>query len=420
MALSPVVTYQPINTAIPVYYPSGPAPSKQVPTGAQSSVTPFYPAPAGFRRPRAFLTINGRKLAVTKMTTNSTSHFTPDSWTAECSLYQQPQGFTLKDWDTFDPSTLVNINYGLLANSQNANEFPKSSTNVLTGQIDDIVLDLTEGTVSLTGRDLTARLVDNKTANRWPNLTSSQVVTLICQMPQFNLTPQVTATTTPIGEYFNEGGYSASTSGTPYWDLITYLAQQENFDAYVSGTTLYFGPSQADTDKTPWVFYVKSDGNGRVWGNVKSMQLKRNANLSKDISITVISHNAKTGRSFQVNAARAGVYIGASSRSRSADTVQSYVFRKPGMTPAQAQDFANAELNEISKFEKEYTVTLEGDPGFSVRKMTQVIGTGTDFDTNYYVRTISREYSVAAGFEMTINGKNQPTENQANVPGAAA
>ena len=56
------------------------------------------------------------------------------------------------------------------------------------------------------------------------------------------------------------------------------------------------------------------------------------------------------------------------------------------MTPQAAQQMAQNYLKEISKFEREFTLTIEGDAGYSVRKQAIVRGTNTSFDTKYYLR----------------------------------
>jgi phage protein D len=418
VSLTSVVKYKPKVAPARNANRAGKRPTTPAPAAGQPATveTDFYPVPAGSRRPRAYLKINGRTVEIVSLTTNSTSHFTPDSWTATLGLYQQPQGLGMAEWDKYDPATIVEVFIGFLKPSQAANEMPIGATRILTGLIDQITLNRTSGEVSLTGRDLTARLVDAKTADRFPNLTASQAVTKLAK--QYGLTPTVTATTKPIGSYFTQG-YSSMTAGTPVWDYITFLAQMEGYDAYVENQNLYFGPLQADVDPSPWVFWIQDDGRGRVWGNVTEMTLSRNANLAKDISVIVLTHNAQTGRSGQYTASKAGVYLGASSRSRSADTIQSYVFRKPGLSAEQAQAFANTELAELSRFEREFIVTLEGSAEFNVRKPAKIKGTSTDFDTKYYIRTIGRTFGKD-GFTMTITGKNAPAENETAVPGEAA
>ena len=384
--------------------PTVPAPQSQQPGNG-----PYTPAPAGQRRPRGFLIVNGQKIAVMELNTTSASHFTADSFSATLSQRGQPQGFNALQWDQMSVGTTIQVGYGLLATSQKANELPTSGNSgiVMTAIVDSIVINrFPAGTVTITGRDLTAKLIDAKTANRYGNMTASQAVTQIAEL--FNLTPEVTRTTTPIGKFQNDQ-YASMAGSVAYWDLVTDWANQEGFDCYVSGTTLYFGPAQAETDTSPWIFYAKDDGQGRYWANVKSMTLTRNANLSKDITVTVISHSSKTGRSIKATASRAGTRVPSSSRNSDASTVDNYLFRRPGMTQAQAQNWANAELQAITNFEREFTVSLEGDANLHTRKKILIQGTGTDFDTSYYIRTISRVWNRTDGFSMTITGKNIPS-----------
>ena len=155
---------------------------------------------------------------------------------------------------------------------------------------------------------------------------------------------------------------------------------------------------------------------GRYWANVKSMELTRNANLSKDITVTVLSHNSKTGQTIKATASRAGTRVPSSSRNSDASTVDNYLFRRPGMTMQQAQNWANAELAQITNFEREFTVSLEGHADLTTRKKVQIQGTETDFDCSYYIRTISRSWDKEGGFSMTVTGKNIPSPNGGDDP----
>jgi len=62
---------------------------------------------------------------------------------------------------------------------------------LLTGQIDNVYSDLLENKVTVSGRDLSAQLIDTEIAETFANQTSSQIATLICGRHQ--LTPNVTA-----------------------------------------------------------------------------------------------------------------------------------------------------------------------------------------------------------------------------------
>jgi hypothetical protein len=115
------------------------------------------------------------------------------------------------------------------------------------------------GRLQIEGRDLSSRLIENKTQEAFVNQTSSQVATTLAQ--RRGLTPQVTATTTLVGRYYQQDHVRDSLNQfsrtTTEWDLLIYLAQREGFDVFVKGTTLYFQPT---TDPSADPYVVRWDG----------------------------------------------------------------------------------------------------------------------------------------------------------------
>ena len=383
--------------------PSGPA-------AQATSNSPYVPAPAAtVRRPRGFLIINGKRIALTSLSTSSTTAFTASSWEAELGTFSQPQGADLTFFEGLAPSTTVSVCYGMLSKGQSAAEFPKAGnfSTVMVGLIDDLKFDRATGVTHLHGRDLVARLIDAKTANRYSNMTASQAVTEIAK--QFGFIPQVTPTKLAIGKYSNDV-YDALSGSSPYWDLITAWARAENFTAYVDGTTLYFGPPPADTDQSPWVFYLNRDSNGRLWGNCTDLTLTKNNSLSKDITVTVLSHSAKTGGSIMATASRTGTRVPLSSRSSDADSTLNIIIRKPGLNLAQAQAIANAKLAELSRWEREVSITVEASAELTVQKAIQIKGTDSGFDGIYFQKSLQRSWDSDDGFVMTIEARNIPAD----------
>ena len=99
-------------------------------------------------------------------------------------------------------------------------------------------------TVEVDGRDLTARLLDARTQETFSNQTASEIAETLAG--RHGLTPNVTATSTLAGRYY-EAEHDRITLGqfsraTTEWDLLTYLAAREGFEAYISGQTLTFAP----------------------------------------------------------------------------------------------------------------------------------------------------------------------------------
>jgi phage protein D len=360
------------------------------------------------RRPRPVLRIGGVPVQPISIAVENRAHFTADTWRAELEPWQQPQGYGLRYWADAPAGLRVELLVGLLQPTDSVAAQPSSLTSLLVGQVDDIEIDPIGGTLSLSGRDLTAVLIDTKTSNKWPDHVASWIVTQLAI--QAGLTPQVTATTAPVGPYYRDA-YVSLAKEVPMWDLITFLAQQEGFDTYVTGTTLYFGPPQADSDPRPWTISVQR-AQGGITSNALSLKLRRSLTLAGDMSVTVLSHSSQTGRTVKVTAARAGKKAPQSSASRGAERTQNYTIRRPGLTQEQAQQLATATLADLSKFERTLDVTMQGDPSVSVRRAARLIGTGTSFDARYYLSEVNHTID-ATGYAMTAHLKNHPTAGEA-------
>jgi hypothetical protein len=100
------------------------------------------------------------------------------------------------------------------------------------------------GTIHITGRDLTAKLIDTKTSENFLNQTSSQIAQTLAA--RHGLAAQVTATTTRVGTYYSQN-HSGLSQERSEWDLLVELAAYEDFDVYVRGETLYFQPKPTDS-----------------------------------------------------------------------------------------------------------------------------------------------------------------------------
>jgi phage protein D len=124
-----------------------------------------------------------------------------------------------------------------------------SFQSVITGAVDALDFDAVQGKLSLTGRDLSAGLIEARTQETFANQTASEIATTLAG--RHGLAAQVTATTTPAGRYWelehDRIVLNAFSQATAEWDLLVSLAQHEGFDIWVSGATLYFQPQQTNT-----------------------------------------------------------------------------------------------------------------------------------------------------------------------------
>ena len=83
--------------------------------------------------------------------------------------------------------------------------------------------------------------------------------------------------------------------------MLTFLAEQEGFDLWVSGTTLNFQPSVAETDP-PYVLLWSDQGQGDRSSNAIDLKLRRSQTLASDIIVKVRTFNQAQGVSFTVQA----------------------------------------------------------------------------------------------------------------------
>jgi phage protein D len=258
------------------------------------------------------------------------------------------------------------------------------------------------------GRDLTAALIENRTQETFANRTSSEIATIFAQ--RHNLTPVVTSTTTPVGRYYqNEHDRIAlnqfSRSMTE-WDLLIFLAGQEGFDVFVSGTSLYFQPASGPV-RIPYTVTP---------GQLQDLRLERSLTLARDIVVTVKSWNSRQQSAFTQTVRASGQRGGRSGGSDQAQSSQHYVFVRPNLTMNDALKLAQQKAAELTQHERVWEATMPGDLTLDPRGMIQLVGTSTDFDQTYFIDVIDRHLSLQRGFVQRVRAKNTSPRTSSTTP----
>lgn len=296
-----------------------------------------------------------------------------------------------KDQETIlltQPDILVEAYAGY---PKDANSYSEDDlTQLMYGYMDtaDFYFDDSEGArVELHGRNQVGPFMDTKTTDKFPNRTSSQIVTTFGQ--QFGLTVQATATSTLAGTYY-ANDHTTLTSDITMWDLMNFLAQQEGFTLRVFGNTLYFGPRSS---------FLKSPALPYVWGqNIKSLQLTRTPHASKNIKVEVVTwHPGKKTRivaTAQNSTTFASRVTGTSAHQ---DWLETYYF--PGLTKNQAQNRANAILKQLSESELVGTLKGQGNSQLDIYQPIELMGLGLGIDGQQFFPT-----KVTHAFDMKSEG----------------
>lgn len=321
-------------------------------------------------------------------------HFTADTFRVELSLSAQAPDFREAYWASAANTRL------LIAFAATANAVVPA----IIGQLDQIDMDMLAGTISLTGRDLSAQLIDAKTAEKFQNQTASDIAATLAA--RHGLTADVAPTQAKVGTYY-ELDHVSLTHDESEWDLLIYLAQREGYDVWVSGTTLNFQPA-VDPQKAKPYPLIWSGGDGQQkFANATRLTLSRSQTLAKDVIVIVHSWNQKQQRGFSVTAKRTQ----AAKNQRRGGEGQTYNFTVPNLDHQAAQDYANQKLAEITRQERVITFDAPGTDALTIRTPIMLTGTGTAFDQTYFPDTITRRMSFTEGYSMTVRAKNHSTES---------
>ena len=354
-------------------------------------------SPSGIvRTPRPVVSINGQRLpaqAVVSLEVTNASHFTADIYHLELAVKGLPPAFNPAYWAE---SANDQVSLAVSLNGETPNP-------LIVGQVDDIDFDLCRRLITLTGRDLSAGLIDNRTAEKFQNRTASQIAQELAL--RRGLDSSVEATDTLAGTYY-EIDHAEVTHEMTEWDLLVYLAEREGFDVWVSGTTLHFEPSPAETG-TPYVLLWSEPGDGTRASNATDLRLRRSQTLAREVVVVVRSWNQKQQTAFTVTARRSQ----AKKSQRKGGASQTYSFIRPNLTKDQAQQFAEAKAEEITRHERVLEASLPGDNMLTTRSMIRLIGTGTDWDQLYYPDSVTRRLSMQEGYRMEVRAKNHSVQD---------
>ena len=279
---------------------------------------------------------------------------------------------------------------------------------LMTGTVDAITLDMTDGTAHLSGRDFTGLFIDTLSAETFSNNTSSEIAQTLAL--RHGLTPLVSATTTPIGRYYQDGhdlsSLHQSSKTVTEWDLLSGLAEVEGFNVYVQNNSLYFAPPTTAGVPTVWQWMP----GGAAASTVTTLQMERSLALARDVVVTVQSWNSRQAQMITQTVRSSALGSAITSTATQSATATTYVLVRPNLTPQQAMTLAVQTLSDLSRHERVITATMPGELDLAPRSLVMLQGTNTEFDQTYAVDEITRRVSAREGFLQTVRAVNTPLQ----------
>lgn len=347
--------------------------------------------------------VNGATLSGwIRFDTDENEFYQPDTFRMHLAINGLPSAMDVKWWSTAS-KVEVELFTGFPTDPDN---FAASDLDsVFFGVSDELQFDWEDLTIEVTGRDLTSKLIDHKTSEKYVNQTASDVATKLAGA--YGLTPVVTATTTKVGRYYQIDHVDLKDDRTE-WDLLTWLAREEGFVVYVRGKELHFEPKPA-AGQDPYVIrYTPATDEAPAQANACRLKTSRTLTVARDIEVTVRSWNHKSKKAFTVKSTRTKTQKGPGPKGET----QKYSYTIAGLTQDQAQKRADQIRDELSRHEMKLSFEGPADNLLHVSDVIQLEGTATAADQAYFPESINRTMSFDGGYEWTVSAKNHSPESE--------
>jgi phage protein D len=370
------------------------------------------PVQSQLRTPRGIVQINGVVVPFDTIEANNNVFYAADTFRVILPLSALPPGAQLADI-TGTGDVFVGIWAGF---PNDPTQFStKDLKQLIYGKADAVSVNVSPSgnVVELNGRDLTAPLVDTKTVQKYPNLTSSQIAAQLAA--NHGLMTNITPTSTKVGTYYEIDHIQLQDDKTE-WDLLTYLARQEGYVVYVTGSTLNFVPEPTASGAPYRFVYTPPTANSPAGGNFTGLRMEQAKTLANDVKVVVHSWDRKNSRGYSVTATASHVQSGfkPSGNTTRNGGPQIYSRTIANLSKDQAQARANQLLIELSKHELKIEIDGPADMLLDRMDTISLTGTGTAFDTVYFPSSIIRTLSPN-GFTWRVFAKNQSPETSTVV-----
>lgn len=365
----------------------------------------------GVRHPRTLLALGDLLLDFESITIGHSGTF--QAGTFEATIRSVP-GSDVGQWGWWlaQDVVILDIYFGFPADPERYGV--QDLTRMAVCRVDNIKLNAAHNALVISGRDLSAILIDKKTSGQFQNQVSSDIAAQFAS--DAGLTANIQPTTTRIGTYYAQDHVQMLHEDTQ-WAFLVYLARKEGYQLFVLGRTLYFGNFGNTGGKDYLIEFDKANSERAYHAcNAERLEFEHDLTLSRDVIVTVRSWNAKNKKGFTALAkSSSGKAMAARNLTpilpKSSADAQNYVYSIPGLSQHQAEERALQIAKEISQHEMRMTAEMPADDLLYPWVNIVVQGTDTLFDATYYPSEVTRSLSPTSA-SMHVKAKNHQTGTQ--------
>jgi hypothetical protein len=269
-----------------------------------------------------------------------------------------------------------------------------SEINLFEGLADSVAYDPINRLARVEGRDYSSVLISSSYQDAYCNQTASEIASQIAQRHGFN--SSIAQTTALVGSYqcdgYNQVLLNTHSRIISEWDLLNNLAINEGFELFVSGTTLVFAPSASL--QTNYLTIHNAD--------VKSVKFRRVLPLSGQTSLVVKSWNSWLNQMIQYTDGQPDDQTPSESTGLNSDLGTEIAIVRPNLTSSVTEQLAQRYSSAMAERLLSVELVLPGETSLKPLDILTIVGNGPNFNADYVVRSIRRQFSEAGGFTESI------------------
>lgn len=271
----------------------------------------------------------------------------------------------------------------------------KDLTKIMDGFMDTARWSLSQSgeVVTLSGRNVIGRMLDTKLTEKFPNLTASGIAEKIAGKYHLS-TAKITKTNKLAGTFYNSNSTVLSNDSNE-WDLLLFLAKQENFIVRVKNDQLLFGPYGTVTG------YENQEPISYTWGyDIESLEIERSPQATKEIIVKVISYDRNSKARIE-ETAKNKTAPGTKKGDEAKPYLETYVI--PGLTREQVQKKAAFILNELTRTELIGNMNCAGNPELAIDRKISIHGAGDGISRSYYINRVTHGFDLSGGYKSEVS-----------------
>lgn len=257
-----------------------------------------------------------------------------------------------------------------------------ATSTLLTGEVDSTDFDLIGRVISFSGRDVSAKLHENKTSEKWLNKMPSDIVTDLIGRLGIGA-GNITASSIKAGKQVNQD-YVRLSDNVSFSYVIHRMSQ-------IDGTRWWVDPNgmfhyvPLGTPQSIYTINVNQDVSP-ISADCIELKIKRNIQAGKGIAVTVKSWHPRKKQLFSYTSNVNGVGGPVNYSYDASNVVQDHVTKR-----------AQSRAMERARHELTVSATVVGDPSVQAGMSLQLSGTNY-FDQMFDIDGVAHDFGMGGHF----------------------